>query len=82
MMLGRFRMTVPDCKFEYENLGQEAFGKPRWMSTIRRLLSGHKYRAARLDKVYKDFAKRRDHEPGEDKTERIIFTSGKGLCST
>lgn len=30
IMLGRLRMNIDDCITEYENIGSELFGKPRW----------------------------------------------------
>lgn len=83
IMLGRFRMTVPDCLFEYRRLGQEVFGKPRMISTLRFGLGvRQKYKAARLEKVFKDVTKRRNEQPGPSETGKITFPSGRGLCAT
>ncbi len=80
-MLGRFRMTIPDCLFEYRRLGQEVFGKPRMISTLRFGLGvRHKYKAARLEQVFKDVAIRRNEQPSEES--KITFQSGRGLCAT
>ena len=38
IMLGRFRMTVPDCLCEYERLGDRVLGKPRYFT--RHVLAG------------------------------------------
>ncbi len=76
-------MTVPDCISEYRTLGQEVFGKPRIFSTLR-FGVGHryKYKAARVEKVFKDVARRRNEKPGNIAPRRIAFPSGKGLCTT
>lgn len=83
IMLGRFRMTVPDCLFEYRRLGQEVFGKPRMISTLRFGLGvRHKYKAARLEEAFKDVAIRRNEQPGPSETGKITFPYGRGLCAT
>lgn len=83
IMLGRFRMAVPDCLFEYRKLGQEVFGKPRMVSTLRFGLGvRHKYNAARLENVFKDVAIRRNELPQPHETGKITFPSGRGLCAT
>lgn len=82
-MLGRFRMTVPDCLSEYRTLGQEVFGKPRMISTLKFGLGvRHKYKASRLEKVFEDVAKRRNEQPGPGETGKITFPSRRGLCAT
>lgn len=82
-MLGRFRMTVPDCLFEYQTLGHEIFGKPRMIHTLKFGLGFRpKYRATKLEKVFKDVTKRRNEQPGRSETGKIVFPSGRGLCAT
>lgn len=82
IMLGRFRMTVPDCKAEYENLGQEVFGKPRMFYTLRYGVGERfKYKAARLEKVFKGVARRRNEQPTQAYG-KITFPSERGLCKT
>ena len=41
-----------------------------------------KYKAARLEKVFKDVTKRRNEQPGPSETGKITFPSGRGLCAT
>ena len=82
-MLGRFRMSVPDCLFEYRRLGQEVFGKPRIISTLRFGLGERsKYKAAKLEKVFDKVCRERDERPGQTTTDKIMFSSGRGLCAT
>ena len=82
-MLGRFRMTIPDCLYEYRRLGQEVFGKPRMISTLRFGLGlRYKYKAARLEEVFKDVSIRRNEQPGHGDLFTITFPSGRGLCAT
>ena len=76
-------MTVPDCLFEYRKLGQEVFGKPRMIFTLRFGMGiRQKYKAERLEKAFKDVTKRRNEQPGPSETENITFPSGRGLCAT
>ena len=82
-MLGRFRMTVPDCIHEYRSLGQKVFGKPRFIFALRFAVGNrYKYKAARLEKVFKDVTRRREEKSASNATGRITFPSGKGLCAT
>jgi hypothetical protein len=78
-MLGRFRMTVPDCLHEYESLGGEIFGKPRFFCQIRFGLGNRtKYDGARLRKVFEDVTARRSAQNDS----RITFPFKRGLCKT
>ena len=82
-MLGRFRMTVPDCVHEYRSLGQKVFGKPRFFITINFGVGNrHKYEAARLVKVFKEVTKRRNEKSDGEVYGKITFPSGRGLCTT
>ena len=82
IMLGRFRMSVPDCINEYKTLGEEVFGRPRVFSTLRFGLGNRtKYKAARLEKVFKDVTVRRN-EYLADPDPNIRFPSGRGMCKT
>ena len=82
-MLGRFRMTIPDCIFEYQTLAQEVFGKPRLISTLRFGLGVRaKYKAERLEKVLKDVSNRRNEQPEPGENPKIIFAHGRRLCAT
>ncbi|KAL9127861.1 MAG: hypothetical protein Q9217_003352 [Psora testacea] len=81
-MLSRFRMTVPDCKMEYEKLGQEVFGNPRKIYTLRFGVGNrYKYNAKTLEKVLQDISRRRIDLAAGD-FDKITFPSGKGLCTT
>ena len=77
-------MTVPDCISEYRSLGQEVFGKPRLFTTLRFGVGNRtKYKAARLERVFKDVTKRRNEQPEPSETYgKITFPSGRGLCTT
>ena len=82
IMLGRFRMTVPDCLWEYRNLGGEIFGKPRFFTQLRfALVNRTKYDGARLKKVFEDVTARRSERLPETDS-RITFPSKRGLCKT
>ena len=76
-------MTIEDCLSEYRNLGSEVFGKPRMISTLRFGLGvRHKYKAARLEKVFQDICIQRDEYSRPGETSQIRFASGEGLCAT
>ena len=80
IMLGRFRMTVPDCISEYETLGQEVFGKPRFFTTLRFGVGNKtKYRANELKKVFENVTERRSEQSSHG---RVKFPSERGLCRT
>ena len=81
-MLGRFRMTVPDCIAEYKNLGGEVFGKPRFFTTLRfGVVNRTKYKAENLKRVFEDFTARRSEQLSEPHG-RVAFPSKRGLCKT
>ncbi len=76
-------MTIPDGLYEYQRLGQEVFGKPRIISTLRfGLGERHKYKAARLEKIFQDVSISRNEQPEPKETSKILFPSGRGLCAT
>ena len=82
IMLGRFRMTVPDCTYEYEKLGEEVFGKPRMLYTLRCGFGNRtKYKAADLERVFRDVAERRVEQMCQAH-KRITFSSEGTLCRT
>ena len=82
-MLGRLRMTVPDCIHEYRRLGQLVFGNPRFFTSINfGVGDSYKYEATRLEKVFKDVTKRRNEMPTGDYFRPITFPSRSGLCTT
>jgi hypothetical protein len=81
-MLGRFRMTVQDCLFEYESLGGEIFGKPRIFTQLRFFVGNRtKYKSAVLKKVLESVTARRSELLLETDS-RITFPSKRGLCKT
>lgn len=81
-MLGRFRMTVPDCLHEYENLGREIFGKPRIFTQLNFFLPHRtKYKGETLQRVVEDVTARRS-ELLYDTLRRVTFPSKRGLCRT
>ena len=83
IMLGRFRMTVPDCIAEYMRIGQHVFGKPRFFYTLRfKVGNRYKYKSSRFEKVFQDVIRRRNERLKHSATGRITFPSGKGLCTT
>ncbi|MCJ1473730.1 hypothetical protein MMC13_002381 [Lambiella insularis] len=82
IMLGRFRMTVDDCKHEYRTLGEKVFGRPRLLSTIRFGIADRmKYKSAGLKNVFEEVAIRRC-ERSRDVPQRVTFPSKRGLCKT
>jgi hypothetical protein len=75
-------MTVPDCLYEYERLGGEIFGKPRFFIQLHFGLGNRtKYKAARLKKVFEAVTARRS-EFLQETDARITFPSKRGLCRT
>lgn len=81
-MLGRFRMTVPDCLKEYRSLGGKIFGNPRIFTQMRFGLGRRtKYQGEKLKKVFEDVTARRS-EQGESSLSRVTFPFKPGLCKT
>lgn len=79
IMLGRFRMPVRDCLHEYKRLGEEVFGKPRFVNTLRfKLGDRKKYSTVKLEKVLQDVAKRHGEEMEDG--QRVKFPMRSGLC--
>jgi hypothetical protein len=75
-------MTVPDCLLEYENLGGEIFGKPRFFTQLRfGIIDRTKYNGARLNKVFEGVTARRSEHVHETDG-AITFPSKRGLCRT
>ena len=75
-------MTVPDCLSEYERLGKEVFGKPRFFTTLRfGIGSKTKYKGKKLKKVFEDVTARRSEQVNGPRT-RTTFPSERGLCRT
>ena len=60
IMLGRLRMTVPDCLAEYDMLGEQVFGNPRTVTELNFALTTRtKYNADKLKQIYQDVTERR-----------------------
>ena len=71
-------MTVPDCIYEYRVLGQEVFGNPRFFTTINFGMGNrYKYKAAGLEKVFKEVTKRRSEKLEGEVFGKITFPSGE-----
>lgn len=82
-MLGRLRMTVPDCLHEYKTLGERVFGKPRPLGVVGSAIGftkWTKYDAANLERVFRDVSARRG-EQSDEPTPLSIKTMSK-LCQT
>ena len=76
-------MTIADCIFEYRTLAQEVFGRPRLISTLRFGLGVRaKYKAKRLEKVFKGVSTKRNEQPEPGENPKIKFAHGRGLCAT
>lgn len=74
-------MTVKDCMDEYENLGGEIFGKPRFFTQLNfGIIKRTKYKGERLKRVFEDVTARRSELATTDN--RITFPSKAGLCKT
>jgi hypothetical protein len=60
IMIGRLRMSIDDCIYEYEQLGGKVFGHPRHFHLRSPLfLPRDKYASRRLRNVVSDVVKRR-----------------------
>ncbi|KAF2471780.1 FabD/lysophospholipase-like protein [Lindgomyces ingoldianus] len=82
IMLGRFRMTVQDCLYEYKEMGNKIFGKPRLVSQPNTgIISRPKYSASALEEVFKDVTARRC-EHVDQRIKEVTFPSMPGLCNT
>ena len=78
-MLGRLRMTVPDCIREYETFGESIFGKPRHITALNFGIGGRsKYDANKLERVFKDVTRRRGEQLDEVKDPK--FGSKTNTC--
>jgi hypothetical protein len=83
IMLSRFRMTVDDCIWEYENLAGKVFGKARMfhqMFVPTFWLKRPKYDADELEMVIKGVARRRGEISGSN--DAATFSTKKELCRT
>lgn len=60
-------MSVADCLNEYRTLGTEVFGHPRAITQLNLgFLKRPKFKASRIEGVYKDVTNRRCELPDED----------------
>ena len=61
IMLGRLRMPVSDCVYEYTNLLGELFGHPRRFNVLNSfgIVRRTKYDAARAERAYQSLVERR-----------------------
>ena len=82
IMLGRLRMTVPDCLAEYRVLGQEVFGKPRKFPLLRVAVGKPRYRASQLEGIFKRVVRNRNEKTWDDGRGRINFPSRGNVCKT
>ena len=81
-MLGRFRMSVPECIKEYRTLGQKVFGKPRHLTTLNfGIISREKFDAEKLREVFEDVTVRRS-EREDVSHQRMKFPIKRGVCRT
>ncbi|KAK3657560.1 hypothetical protein LTR56_002335 [Elasticomyces elasticus] len=63
IMLGRLRMTVPDCLDEYGRLCARVFGQPRTFTQLRLpFIKRSKYSSKHLQEVFEDIICRRGEE--------------------
>ncbi|KAL9090907.1 MAG: hypothetical protein Q9165_005115 [Trypethelium subeluteriae] len=87
IMLGRFRMSVPDCLEEYRSLAGRIFGKRRFAPITRTLVANRpvrsKYNHKILEEIFKDVARRRERNFDEELYHHgQLFRSEKGICGT
>jgi hypothetical protein len=60
IMLGRFRMTIPDCLHEYKQMGDAIFGNPRHVTRLRTgIVPRVKYDATKMERAAKAVVARR-----------------------
>lgn len=81
IMLGRLRMTVPDCLTEFENIADRVYSKPRFFHRLNLgVIDRSKYNGADLKELFEDVTRRRSEKVSTSK--RILFPSKRGLCKT
>ena len=80
-MLGRFRMTVCDCLYEYESLASEIFGKPRMFTKLNFKYGFDVYNTKKAEEVYKRVVNRRC-DASESKNNFKPFASRRKVCRT
>jgi hypothetical protein len=73
-MLGRFRMSIPDCLDEYEKMGNVVFGNPRiFCQRNIGIVSRAKYSAKAMEKAIKDVSERRCAHSESDRAGEVSF---------
>lgn len=82
IMLCRFRMSVEDAKREYEQMGNEIFGSPRWFSHRNVGIPRPKYRSLAVERAFRDVTQRRGEEPGDGRFTYIapLYPTIRGTC--
>ncbi|OTA61064.1 FabD/lysophospholipase-like protein [Hypoxylon sp. EC38] len=79
IMLGRFRMTVDDCIYEYRHLAGSVFGRPRYFHAMNCLISRCKYNTKKFEQVITNVIMRR-MEQGRLNPQNVPFVTDYGLC--
>ena len=76
-------MTVLDCIKEYENLGGNVFGKPRFFTGLHFpvITNRAKYDADKLKDIFENVTRNRDRQTEEDH-QSTAFPSERDLCRT
>lgn len=80
-MLGRFRMSVCDCKREYESLASKIFGKPRMIAKIKYGFGFNKYSTKNAEEIFKKVANQRC-DVSESSRAHKDFPLRKKVCKT
>jgi len=76
-------MTVDDAILEYEKLGGQVFGYPRWWSVRGPLYAlRDKYNHERLERCIKTVVHQRNPSTSSDNQNHVHFESDKDLCKT
>ncbi|KAF2238229.1 FabD/lysophospholipase-like protein [Viridothelium virens] len=82
IMLGRLRMPVSDCLYEYKTLGEKIFGDPRVLTQLSFIIIPRaKYDSGTLTTVFKGVVRKRE-EVSNERNEDALFPSRLGLCRT
>lgn len=83
-MLGRLRMTVLDCIYEYSQMGGSVFGRTGHLRKALMLFTpGTKHRTADAERAYRDVTKRRGESVDRHEVSGPLnFPSEKFLCQT
>ena len=73
IMLGRMRMTVPDCIDVYRSFSSSVFGDTKPVRYSRLLLQRYKYNTARFEKIVKDVITQNQQILPENVPNEIMF---------